>query len=124
MPFPSPIYFSSSSQKSCPIFEFERTFEVIRKTKKIIKKHERDITLGSLEEKQVLVSKSFQFPFQILRKSYRRMICNKNNKCHYIKRSLLRNRFIESPYSQQEAHEENKSTSNGCTSAWEESANS
>jgi hypothetical protein len=37
-PFPSPIYSSSSSQRSFPLSKFEKAFEAIRKMKEIVKK--------------------------------------------------------------------------------------
>jgi hypothetical protein len=51
------------SLKSSPILKFERAFEVIKKTKEIIRKHLGDIGLGSPKERQVLVNKLIQFPF-------------------------------------------------------------
>jgi hypothetical protein len=37
-PFPSPIYYSSSFQRSSPLSKFEKTFETIRKNNKECKK--------------------------------------------------------------------------------------
>jgi hypothetical protein len=37
-PFPSPIYSSSSSQRSSPLSKFEKAFEAIKKMKEIAKK--------------------------------------------------------------------------------------
>jgi hypothetical protein len=39
------------------------------------------------------LNKSVSFLFQILRKTNKRMICNNNNNCHYIKRSILKSKF-------------------------------
>jgi hypothetical protein len=37
-PFPSPVYSSSSSERSFPLFKFEKYFEIVRKIIEIIKK--------------------------------------------------------------------------------------
>jgi len=63
------------------------------KMKEIARKLWGDIILGSLEERQVLVSKSIRFPFLTLKKKSRMLMYNKTKKRHYIKRSLPRNRF-------------------------------
>jgi hypothetical protein len=65
----------------------------LEKMKELTRKLWGDIILGSLEERQVLVSKSIWFLYLILKKRSRRMICNKIKKRHYIKRSLPKSRF-------------------------------
>jgi hypothetical protein len=67
------------------------------------------------------MSKLVPFLFQILRKTNRRMICNNNNNSHYIKRSILRNRFHVKFTFLIRTHKENKLASNGYKFAWEES---
>ncbi len=50
-PFPSPIYSSSSSQRSFPLSKFEKAFEAIRKMKEIVKKFWGNISLESPEDR-------------------------------------------------------------------------
>jgi len=71
----------------------KKLLKQLEKTNEIVRKHWGDITLKSLEDKQVLASKSILFLFQILKMTTRRTICNNNNNHHYIKRSIFKNKF-------------------------------
>jgi hypothetical protein len=68
--------------------------------KEIVRKNSGDIVLESLEDKQVLVNKSVPFLFQILRKTNRRMICNKTTITITSRGAHLGTYSTDSSYSQ------------------------
>ncbi len=123
-PFPSPIYSSYSSQRFSLIFKFEKAFEAIRKNERDCKQTLKSYNFRKPKRKaspNEQVGPIYIFDFK---EEKHKDDCNKNKKHHHVKKSLPKSNSKESPHFQQEVHEKNKSTNNGCKSMWEKGVDS